>query len=143
MQNLQNWTWAQGLILVAESAVASSCSFLRITPSVNSENIPVLYSYQNFQRTTGSGFWNTILENIGTAGSYQLKEIVQNQITGSLGYFNNLKRNCDFRERTNEELLEPGLEPEPEREPEPGGICFSKIKRVKEPANTGINAPGP
>ncbi len=37
--------------------------------------------------------------------------------------------------------LEPGLEPEPELEP--GGICFLEIKRVKEPATTGINAPGP
>ncbi len=44
-----------------------------------------------------------ILENRRTAGSDHLKEITQNQITGSLGYFNNLKRNCDFRERSDEE----------------------------------------
>ncbi len=42
-----------------------------------------------------------------------------------------------------EPLLGQGLEPGLGPEPEPGGICFSKIKRVKEPANTGINAPGP
>ncbi len=44
-----------------------------------------------------------ILENRRTAGSYHLKEITQNQITGSLGYFNNLKRKCDFRKRSDEE----------------------------------------
>jgi hypothetical protein len=40
-----------------------------------------------------------ILGNNRTAGSDYLKRKNQNQVTGSLGYFNNLKRNCDFCEK--------------------------------------------
>lgn len=81
----------------------SSGFFLFLFSESRPVQIPRIYQCGTVIRIFKEPLVFGILENRRTAGSDHLKEITQNQITGSLGYFNNLKRKCDFRKRSDEE----------------------------------------